>query len=77
MTAAARRDKKVLTMMARGQSDDTISRAVGLTYGTIRVYNHKLYQRLGANNRAHAVAIFLTEELYVTENGLSKKPGRG
>lgn len=56
--------------------DREIAKREGLSPGTMRVYNCALYKRLKARNRAHAVAIYLTQVLHATEQGLSVRAQR-
>ena len=55
----------VLERVARGESNETIARALGLTPGTVKAYLAAIYQRLSAvgvkNTRAALIAWYAGE----------------
>lgn len=52
------RQREVLLLLADGQSTKAIAHSLNLGLGTIKVHLNGVYQRLGARNRAEAVARF-------------------
>lgn len=55
------REQRMLAMLAQGKSAVQIAKAEGHTFGSIRVYLHKMYKRMGVHNRAEAVASVVPE----------------
>jgi two-component system nitrate/nitrite response regulator NarL len=55
------RETEVLEGIARGQSNAEIARELYLTIDTIKTHACRLYRKLGARDRAHAVAIGMRE----------------
>lgn len=47
----------VLQLMAAGQTNQAIARRLGITEASVRSRTVALYGKLGARDRAHAVAI--------------------
>lgn len=61
MTAAkapklSRRQQEILSLIARGHSNQEIAGQLGLTTGTVKQHIYVLYRKLGVRNRAMAVA---------------------
>jgi DNA-binding CsgD family transcriptional regulator len=50
------RELSVLHHMARGLTDQEIGGAVGISEFTVKTHVRRLYRKLAAKNRAHAVA---------------------
>ena len=55
------RDRQMLDLLSKGASTETIARKMGYSSGTVRVYLHNLYRKLGVKNRTEAVIRHLNE----------------
>lgn len=53
----SKREREVLKLVAGGQPNKQIARALGITERTVKFHLTALFQKLGAENRAGAVAI--------------------
>lgn len=53
----SRRERDVVRLVAAGASNREIGQALGLTEETVKSYMRTILPKLGANDRAHAVAI--------------------
>lgn len=51
------REEDVLAQLCKGLSNKRIADALGITEITVKLHLRKVYQKLGASNRAHAVTI--------------------
>lgn len=51
------RERQVLVLVAKGRTDIQIARDIGKSVETTKRAMHQLRTKLGASNRAHAVAI--------------------
>lgn len=56
-TALSRREREVLKMVADGRSNKQIARALSITERTVKFHITSILNKLGAENRAQAVAI--------------------
>ena len=54
------REREVLELVAQGFTDKEIARMLGRDYITVRDQSQSAVKRLGARNRAHAVALLKT-----------------
>ena len=61
--AITRRQREILQLYADGLSTSAVSARLGLGVETVRTHTKALFARLGANDRAHAVAIGLRTAL--------------
>jgi DNA-binding NarL/FixJ family response regulator len=61
--ALTRRQREILQLYADGQSTARVARQLGLSAETIRTHTKATLARLGARDRAHAVAIALRSSL--------------
>jgi len=52
------REKELLTALAKGDSNDQIARALGLSINTVKFHLRNLYDKLAIRNRAQAVAFY-------------------
>jgi|GEM_PF-2376879 len=59
----SRREIQALTLAAQGCTDEEIGRWLCLTPRAVRLYLNNAYSKLGAKNRANAVAIALARQL--------------
>jgi DNA-binding NarL/FixJ family response regulator len=61
--ALTRRQRQILQMIADGHSTSVAARRLGLSAETVRTHTKAVLARLGARDRAHAVAIGLRNSL--------------
>ncbi|MBI3453357.1 MAG: helix-turn-helix transcriptional regulator [Rhodospirillales bacterium] len=54
------RERELLAALARGRSNAGIARDLGISLHTVKFHLKNLYEKLGARNRAEAVARYLT-----------------
>lgn len=52
------RERELLTALAKGDSNDQIARALGLSVNTVKFHLRNLYDKLAIKNRAQAVAFY-------------------
>lgn len=57
------REMQILEFLAEGQSNKLIARTLAVTDETVKSHLKNLYEKLGASDRAHAVAIALRQRL--------------
>lgn len=55
------RERDILRLIADGHANKQIARTLGISINTVRTHLHNVFLKLGAANRAEAVARFLTE----------------
>ena len=53
------REKTIVSLIAQGQRNRDIAAALGITEGTIKVYLHALYQKLGVENHTELAVLAL------------------
>ncbi|MBI3965916.1 MAG: response regulator transcription factor [Chloroflexi bacterium] len=58
-TSLTPREREVLRLVAAGQSNKQIARALTITERTVKHHLTSIFTKLGADNRAQAVALFL------------------
>lgn len=58
------REKDILTDIAKGYEDKQIARHYNLSTRTVSTHLSKIYAKMGVNNRAHAVAVFMKTYLF-------------
>jgi ATP/maltotriose-dependent transcriptional regulator MalT len=51
------RETEILTLVAQELSNQDIAQACHLTVGTVKVHLHRIYQKLGVENRIQAVRV--------------------
>lgn len=54
-----RREKTIVSLIARGSRNRDIAAELGITEGTVKVYLHALYQKLGIENRTELAVLAL------------------
>jgi DNA-binding CsgD family transcriptional regulator len=54
-------DRRMLELLVQGGSSKSIAQNLGYKEGTIRVYLHELYKRIGVNNKTSAVTWYLEQ----------------
>ena len=57
------REVQILAQLAEGQSNKLVASALSITEDTVKQHLKSLYEKLGASDRAHAVAIALRQRL--------------
>jgi DNA-binding NarL/FixJ family response regulator len=62
-SALSSRELQVLECLADGQSNKVIASTLSITEDTVKAHLKNLYEKLGAADRAHAVAIALRQQL--------------
>lgn len=53
------RERTIVSFIARGQRNRDIAEALGITEGTVKVYLHALYQKIGIENRTELAILAL------------------
>ena len=61
--ALTAREIEILEGLGQGQSNKSMARQLDSTEESIKSHLRRIYEKLGANDRAHAVAIALREQL--------------
>lgn len=51
------RQREVLALIAAGYTNPSIATQLGITLGTVKNHVDAIFQRLGAENRSHAVVL--------------------
>src|SRR5450756_1874416 len=54
-------DRRILELLVQGGSSKSIAQNLGYKEGTIRVYLHEIYKRIGVNNKTRAVTWYLEQ----------------
>ncbi len=67
-TRLSRREIEVLSLVAEGCSTREIARELWVTEETVKSHVGRVFRRLGARTRAHAVAIVYREGLWSAAN---------
>jgi DNA-binding NarL/FixJ family response regulator len=62
-SALTRRQRQIIQLYADGQSTARVAKRLGLSAETVRTHTKAILSRLGARDRAHAVAIALRSSL--------------
>ena len=57
------RELQVLECLSDGQSNKVIAASLSISEDTVKTHLRSLYEKLGASDRAHAVAIALRQQL--------------
>lgn len=52
-----KRERDVLELMAEGAPNEEIAEVLGIGLATVRTYIKRIFNRFGARNRTHAVAL--------------------
>lgn len=61
-TAIDAKNQRMLELLAQGGTSRIIARQMGYQEGTMRVYLHNLYRRIGVSNKTEAVVWYLNRE---------------
>lgn len=59
------RERQVLALVADGLGNEEIGRRLFVTKNTVRAHVSSALRKLGAHNRAHAVALAIRGDLFV------------
>jgi len=51
------RDRRVLVLLRQGLKNGAIAESLGLTVGTVKVYVHDLFEKLGVHSRGELLAV--------------------
>ena len=72
-------ERQMLELLSRGESSREIARHMGYREGTMRVYLHELYRKLGVANKTNAVIWYLdrTKESGTVAARVGSEPGPG
>lgn len=62
-TVLTSREMQILECLADGQSNKVVAATLAITEETVKSHLKKLYEKIGASDRAHAVAIALRQQL--------------
>ena len=54
----SQRESQVLELLREGTSNEGIAKLLGIKPSTVKTYLRRVYERLGATNRTHAVALY-------------------
>ena len=57
-SALSHREHEVLALLSQGMSNEDIAGALGIRVPTVKTYLRRIFERTGALNRAHAVALY-------------------
>jgi DNA-binding NarL/FixJ family response regulator len=68
------RQVEILDRIARGAGRPEIARELGLSESTVRSHTKELYRRLGVNERAHAVAVALRDNVIMPPSPAADGP---
>ncbi len=63
-SAFSNREHEVLALLSQGLSDE-VSAALGIRVPTVKTYLRRIFERTGALNRAHAVALYAERQSVV------------
>lgn len=55
------RETEVLLLMASGYTNEQIASKLYLSLATVKTYSLRIFDKLGAHNRAHAVVLALKQ----------------
>jgi NarL family two-component system response regulator LiaR len=70
------REREVLALLAAGQSNAEIGRRLAVSISTVKYHLRGIYSKLGAANRAEAVALALQNNLIPGQPDASSRTGR-
>jgi len=59
LSALTERQKEILELIAKGQSNKQISRQLDISAGTVKAHLESIFRRLNVNNRTQAAMFFL------------------
>jgi two-component system nitrate/nitrite response regulator NarL len=56
-TPLSKREREILQMVANGSTTKEVARDLGISPHTVKTHLERIFEKLGANDRAQAVAI--------------------
>ena len=59
----SKRELQILTLASRGYSTKVIVMELGVAYSTVRNQKVSLFEKIGARNMVHAVALAMSQDL--------------
>ena len=65
----SKREKDVMALLQQGLSNEQIAEAMGIRVPTVKTYMRRIFERIGARNRAHAVALTGAWHASVSDSG--------
>lgn len=68
-------DRRILELLVQGGSSKSIGQDLGYKEGTVRVYLHELYKRIGVNNKTRAVTWYLEQAAQKAESAAEALDG--
>lgn len=74
-TVLTPRERDVVTLILRGYSTKSISQALGISPGTVKVHRENIYGKLGISSQAELFNLFIAS-VSVTEGGAGADAGR-
>lgn len=57
-SAFSAREKQIMALLHGGASNEQIGQALEIQVSTVKTYLRRIYERIGASNRTHAVALY-------------------
>ena len=63
VSALSKRERQILQMVANGKTTKEVARDLGISPHTVKTHLERIFEKLGANDRAQAVAIALRQGL--------------
>ena len=69
------RERQIVLLVAEGLSNKEICRRLGLSEGTVKIYLHNIYEKVGVNNRTAlaAMAVAGHEELILSTGNIHRE----
>lgn len=62
--AFSARERQVMLLLHSGASNYQIGQALNIQVSTVKTYLRRIYERIGASNRTHAVALYTGSHVY-------------
>lgn len=69
------RECEVVKLVLRGYSSKSISQALGISPGTVKVHRENIYEKLGVSSQAELFNLFITS-ISAPQGAASREPGR-
>lgn len=60
LDALTARERELLAVLAKGWTNEQIASRIGISHNTVKYHLKNLYEKLNVNNRAMAVALFMS-----------------
>jgi DNA-binding CsgD family transcriptional regulator len=68
----SQRELQIAEKLLQGCKNDAISMELGIEVTTVKTHLHRIYMKLGAVNRAHAVALFCRKSFRTSEQAANR-----